>query len=78
MFIITWLVTNYVEVLQALTLVVAALEAVTRLTPTKTDDGFVTRIGKVLDRVLDFAKVPNVVKKNQAPAPEVERDSKAS
>lgn len=39
-------------------------ELVVRLTPTKTDDGAVERVGKVIRRVLDFLKVPNVKKED--------------
>ncbi len=44
---------------------VALGEAVVRLTPTKTDDGFVTRIGVIIEKVLNALKVPNNVKPPQ-------------
>ena len=38
----------------------AVAEAVTRMTPTKKDDGFVLRLGKAIDFVL--CRLPNRVK----------------
>ena len=40
----------------------ALAEAVVRLTPTQTDDGFVQRVGAVITKVLDWLKVPNLKK----------------
>lgn len=60
---VLWIQEHYVNVLMLLSAVVAVGEAITRLTPTKEDDGFVSRIGGVIDKVLDFAKVPNIRKK---------------
>lgn len=57
---IKWLQDNYLEMIQALTLMVVAAEIVTRITPTKTDDGFVKRIGVLLDKVLNLLGVPNL------------------
>lgn len=34
-------------------------EVITRLTPTKKDDGFVQRIGVVITSIFDNIKVPN-------------------
>lgn len=62
---IQWLQENYTGVLMLLSALVAVGEAVTRLTPTKTDDGFVTRVGGVIDKVLDLAKVPNIRRKSE-------------
>jgi hypothetical protein len=59
----TWLMNNYAPMLQSLTLMVAAGTIAVRLTPTKSDDGFLARISSVLDRVLDLLRVPNVRKK---------------
>lgn len=58
-----WIQNNYANVLQILILLVTAGEMITRLTPTKTDDGFIKRIGAQLDRVLTVLKVPNLRKK---------------
>jgi hypothetical protein len=40
----------------------AVAETVTRLTPTKKDDGFIQRIGSVVNRVFDLVKIPNRMK----------------
>jgi len=63
MLTIEWLKSNYSEVLQIITLIVVIGEMVARLTPTKTDDGFIHRIGGRLDRILDLLRVPNLRKK---------------
>jgi hypothetical protein len=47
-----WLQANYVQVALVLGALVALGEAVVKLTPTETDDGFVTRIGKAIQWVL--------------------------
>lgn len=47
----------------SLTLGIAIAEFITRLTPTKKDDGFVQRLGGLLKFVLDVVKTPNVKKK---------------
>lgn len=43
---------------------IAFAEAIVRITPTKTDDGFVTRIGGYIDIALNFLKIPNVKRKS--------------
>jgi hypothetical protein len=63
---------NYSQVLQILGLVVVTGQMVTRLTPTKTDDGFLTRAGKLVDVVCDLLKVPNLRKKVAEENPENE------
>ena len=45
---------------QAAVAVLAVAEVITRLTPTKKDDGFVTRAGKLVDFV--FKRLPNRLK----------------
>jgi len=57
-----WVTSNYQDVLLALAAVVAAAEVVVRITPTKKDDGAVERVGKVVKKLLDFFKVPNLKK----------------
>lgn len=43
----------------------AAGEAITRMTPTQTDDGFVTRVGQKIDSALKVIPLPNnVVRKS--------------
>jgi len=46
----------------SLTIGIAIAEFITRLTPTKKDDGFVQRIGELIKFVLDKVKTPNVRK----------------
>lgn len=53
---------NYMEVFAILGMLVAAAEAIVRLTPTKKDDGAVERVGNILRRVMDFLKIPNIKK----------------
>lgn len=51
------------EIISAFILaILTVLELGVRLTPTKTDDGAVERIGKVIKKILDFLKVPNIKK----------------
>lgn len=51
------------EIISAFILaILTVLELGVRLTPTKTDDGAVERIGKVIRKILDFLKVPNIKK----------------
>jgi len=57
---IEWARDNFLNVVQIVTLLVVAAELITRLTPTKTDDGAVKRIGIQLDKLLTFLKVPNL------------------
>lgn len=56
-----WFVTNWDNFLLALMLVTVALEAIVKLTPTKTDDGFVSRLGAFIDKLSKW--MPNNVKK---------------
>ncbi len=37
-------------------------ELATRLTPTKNDDAFIERVGKVVKRVFDYLGIPNRLK----------------
>lgn len=43
----------------AILALLAFAEVVVRLTPTKTDDGVVERIGSVIKKILDFLGFPN-------------------
>ena len=60
--IITWLKDNYVQMLLALSALIAALELIARLTPTEKDDAFMERVGAIIRKVMDFLKIPNVKK----------------
>lgn len=61
--VVIWVQNNYVNVLLLLSALVAVGEIVVRFTPTKEDDGFVSRLGAYIDKALDLAKVPNIRKK---------------
>lgn len=61
--LLEWLMHNYSPLLQTVTLVVAAGTIAVRLTPTKTDDGFLARISTGLDKLLDLLRVPNLRRK---------------
>ena len=63
MSLIKWLMANYVELMLALSAVIAGAEAIVRLTPTKADDGAVERIGKIFRQIMDFLRIPNLKKK---------------
>ena len=46
----------------SLSIGIAVAEFITRLTPTKKDDGFVQRAGTLIKFVLDAVKTPNLKK----------------
>ena len=58
-----YLAANWQGILLALGMVITTMETIVRLTPTKTDDGFVARIAKVVDALFTWLKVPNRLKK---------------
>jgi hypothetical protein len=58
---IEWIEQNYINVIQLMIAAVALAEIVTRLTPTKKDDGFIHRIGNTIDKLLIW--FPNIKKK---------------
>lgn len=58
-----WLKSNYTEMLIVLAGLIPLAEFITRMTKTKKDDGFVKRIGGILDKMMNFFKVPNRLKK---------------
>ena len=60
---VQWLASHYEEIFAAMVGLVGAAQIIVRLTPTKADDGFVTRIGQWLDKAMDFLKIPNPKKK---------------
>jgi hypothetical protein len=64
---VAWLKANSDSILAVLVALLALGEAVVRLTPTESDDGFVQRVGVVLSKVLDFLGVPNNLKKPELP-----------
>ena len=55
-YILSMIIANPVE---AFSLSLLAAELITRLTPTKTDDCFVERIGHLFRGIMDFVRVPN-------------------
>jgi hypothetical protein len=73
-----WLQANYKNVLLTLAALVAFLEAFVRMTPTKSDDGAVHRIGQFVDWLLELAHIPNVNKIQTFKALEPEVDPKAN
>jgi len=63
--LVNWAKDNYVNILMLLSALVAVGEIIVRFTPTQSDDGFVHRIGAYVDKLLNFAKVPNIRKKDE-------------
>jgi hypothetical protein len=62
---IGWVKENWHQVLVLVGLLFGShgvIELITRLTPTKSDDGFTTTVGKKIDHLLDMAGVPNKLK----------------
>lgn len=57
-----WLNAHYLELGAAVLGLYAFAEIVVRFTPTKTDDTILERVGKVLKKIMDFAKIPNNLK----------------
>jgi hypothetical protein len=55
----TWILNN--PQLTALILLGLA-ETITRLTPTRKDDGFIMRVGRVVSWFFDNARIPNRIK----------------
>ncbi len=62
-----WIQANYIELFQFLGTLIIAAEFIVRLTPTKSDDGFVHRVGSYLDKLFDILKIPNSKKKPSDP-----------
>lgn len=71
---IKFIITNYDIILQGLftivTSLVAIIEVINRLIPTKIPDSFITRLGNFLvklgeniKKAIDFLKIPNNIKK---------------
>ena len=63
--IIAWLKTNSDGILAILLAIVPLGEAITRMTPTEADDGFVKRLGGWIDKLLSW--LPNNLKKPELP-----------
>ncbi len=55
------LANHWDEICVILVALFTAAEGITRLTPTKTDDGFMTRVGGLVDKLLQW--FPNLKKK---------------
>lgn len=60
--VITFFMENADLIVALVLAILSVLELAVRLTPTKTDDGAVERIGKIIRKALDFLKVPNIKK----------------
>lgn len=56
---IAWLIANGPAVAAAILGLLAVAETITRLTPTKTDDLFVERIGSVIRKIFEVLNVPS-------------------
>lgn len=61
--LVEWFKVNYANMFQIIFAGVALAEVITRITPTEKDDGFVKRLGSMIDKVASFLKIPNNVKK---------------
>lgn len=59
---IQWLIDSKEELAGLLLGLVAVAEVITRLTPTKSDDGFVERVGHFIKKALDALGLPNKIK----------------
>lgn len=57
--VVAWVMAHLSELAMVLLALLSVAELVTRLTPTKKDDGFVERVGGIIRRMLDFLKIPN-------------------
>jgi hypothetical protein len=57
--VIAFIVAHVVELAGIVLAVLTVAELIVRLTPTKEDDGFVERVGKVIRMILDFLRIPN-------------------
>lgn len=51
---------NWYGILMAGSIILAAAEFIVRLTPTKSDDGFVQRIANGYNKIFELLKVPNI------------------
>ena len=58
-----WLIENYVQLFGILIGAIGLAEAITRITPTKKDDGFVERVGSFIRKIMDALRIPNKKKK---------------
>ena len=61
MALVTWFMANYIELFACLSLIILVAELITRLTPTQTDDGFVKRVGGVIDTIMSILGIPNII-----------------
>jgi len=57
-----WVLEHRQTVYDGVLLLVAVATFIVRLTPTQTDDGFMARVDKYVQKVLDWIKVPNKLK----------------
>lgn len=54
-----WLQLNGATIVAVVLGMISVAEGIVRLTPTKTDDGAVERVGKFIRNLFDILKVPN-------------------
>ena len=57
--LVNFVMKNYVEIIMAIGSIISIGQVIVRLTPTESDDGFVTKLGKAFDGICDFLKIPN-------------------
>lgn len=55
-----WLVENYAQLFVVVGAAIAFAETIVVLTPTKTDDGAVKRLGEFFDKVREILKIPSM------------------
>ena len=55
---------HWYGILMAGSMILATAEFIVRLTPTKSDDGFVQRIANVYNKLFELLRVPNVKREN--------------
>jgi hypothetical protein len=63
-----WFMANWQDMVYGVLLLVLVGEVIVRLTPTKSDDGFIFRVGKYMDQLLKW--FPNVKKPSDWPPKE--------
>jgi hypothetical protein len=73
MTLLVWLKENYVPMLQCLSAIIFAGEAVTALIPSQSGFGFLSHIGAKLDALMDFLHVPYAKRAVELELPEAKK-----
>ena len=63
-----WMMANYAGILVSLSVIVVGLEGIVRLTPTKSDDSALERVGKAIHWLMDLLKIPNIKREGLKPS----------